>query len=329
MTQMTFASAIQRAAPIICDLVQGEVLAIPDICITLADAASPMSVEAFEMAADEGVVEGVVVVPQRGVDHVVLLSQTCDLQVTDEREFLCLVAPVVNVSEGVAREALRGRRPRIAALPWFCSTSVVDFSRITTIERSLLVGAERRGRPQTPRDAFSFAESVGRFLMRPALPDSVNNVLKPLASRILQQVDKDSPEGRCIRALDEIRIEGTPDIEADDVALNVLMVLESEKLPLLSLGVEVNDSHIDRFIVAGRGAAAQAVENATTDVSKREVWMALAECWVRPAVEMVDQIDGVNSIRVEVVNDDELTYARSKNAPILDYRFLSTRDAQR
>lgn len=327
MTEVTFASALQRATLVVCELVQGDVLAIPDACVTLADAAAPLSAEAAAIAADGDIVLGILLVPQRGVDDVVLLTQTCDLQVTDEYDFLCLVAPVVEVTQGVAREALRGRRPRLAALPWLGETTVVDFSRITTIERSLLVGATRRGRPRHPLEALSFAESIGRYLTRPALPDHVNDVLKPLADRMLQQVDKDSAEGRCFRALDEIRVEGSPHLEAADVALNVLLVLESEKLPTLRPGVEVNDDRVDALVASGRGAAAEAIERAATDVARREAWIALAECWVEPASARVQQVDGVGDLRVEVLNDAELSYARSRNAPVLDYRFLSTRAA--
>ncbi len=327
MTQATFASALQRAAVVVCDLIQGEVLAVADACVTLADAAAPLSSEAAEVAAQEAVDEGIVLVPQRGVDHVVLLSQTCDLQVTDERDFHCLVAPVVVVSEQVAREALRGRRPRIAALPWMGSSSVVDLSRVTTIERSLLVNAASLGRPRTPRESLSFAEGVGRYLTRPALPDHVNDVLRPLAKRMLEQADKESPEGRCIRLLDEIRVEGDPDIDATEVALNVLMILEAEKLPTLPNTDVVDDARVDHLIASGRAAAAQAVENASNSVGKREAWTALAECWMKPSVDLVDQIAGIGSVTVEVLNDEELTYGRSKNAHLLDYRFLSTRAA--
>ncbi len=55
--------------------------------------------------------------------------------------------------------------------------------------------------------------------------------------------------------------------------------------------------------------------------------MALAECWIKPAVELVPAIDGVGSVEITVLNGEEFSYARSLSAPILDLRYLTTRAA--
>jgi hypothetical protein len=318
--------ALQRAAAV-ADLVQGEVVSLPDACVTLADAGNPLSAEAIRVVAELGVSEGVIWVPQDGVDDVVLLSQTCDLQETTLAEFHCLVAPVRKVSKARAYEAWRGQRPGEAGLPWLDEESIVDLSRITTIERSLLVDAPRRGRPQSLIESLHFAQSVERYLTRPALPDHVNAVLVPFVKRFKEKHDKDSPEGRCAHLVSELRLEGVPDIEAADPALNVLMVLEERHLPLLPSGAVLDDDRIDDLIDQGVGAAATAVERATNSVQKREAWMALSECWAKPSIELAAATPGIGSVEIEVLNGEELSYARSKNAPILDYRYLTTRAA--
>ncbi len=165
MTQLTLIeSALQRAAAV-SSLLQGEVLGVADACVVLAEASAPLSSEAADIAASEDIRSGLIVVPH-AVDDVVLLTQTCDLQFTTAAEHRCLVAPVIHVSERFAYEAWRGRRPGFAGLPWVGLTAVADLSRITTVERSVLVTAVSRGRPHTLRERLHFAETVGRYLQR-------------------------------------------------------------------------------------------------------------------------------------------------------------------
>ena len=184
MTQLTLIeSALQRAAAV-SSLLQGEVLGVADACVVLAEATAPLSAEAADIAASAGTHSGLIVVPYP-VDDVVLLTQTFDMQFTTAAEHRCLLAPVMHVSEQVAYEALRGRRPGLAGLPWIGPTVVADLSRITSVERSVIVGAISQGHPRNPQERFHFAETISRYLTRPALPDAVNEVLSPFVKRIL------------------------------------------------------------------------------------------------------------------------------------------------
>ena len=326
MTQPTLLDAALQRAAAVSSLIQGQVLGVMDACVVLADAATPLSPEAAQIAVAEGVTFGPIVVPQ-AVDDIVLLTQTCDLRFTTADEHRCLVAPVMRVPQQRAYEALRGRRPALAGLPWVDDTSVADLSRVTTIERSLLVDAVSRGRPRTRREQFHFVEIVGRYLTRPALPDPINEVLSPFVRRVAEKHDRQSSEGRCAHKVSEMRVEATPDIDHDEPALNVLMIIEEEYLPQLSAGSLLDDKRIDDLIIAGRARAAEAVLNATDVIAKREAWTALAECWIQPSLELVPRVVGVGSVEITVLNGEELSYARSLNAPILDLRYLSTRAA--
>jgi hypothetical protein len=324
MTQLPLLDAALRRAAAVSGLIQGEVLGIADACVVLADAAAPLSPEAVELITAESITSGLIVVPH-AVDEVVLLTQTCDLQFTAPDEHRCLVAPVMRVTEKVAYEALRGRRPGLAGLPWVDPTAAADLSRITTVERSLLIGVVSRGRPRTPSERFHFAETISRYLTRPALPNPINAVLSPFVKRIAEKHDKQSAEGRCAHKVSELRLEATPDVDHEEPALNVLMILEELELPELPTGALVNDVRVDELVTAGRGPAAEAVHRAIDPVSKREAWMALAECWIKPSVNLAPTVDGVGSVEISVLNGEELSYARSLNAPILDLRYLSTR----
>jgi hypothetical protein len=243
------------------------------------------------------------------------------------RHLGALVAPVMRVSEQVAYEALRGRRPGLTGLPWVDMTAVADLSRITTVERSVLVDAVTRGRPRTPAERFHFAETISRYLTRPALPDSINEVLSPFVKRIAEKHDRQSAEGRCAHKVWELRLEATPDIDHEEPALNVLMILDEDELPRLPEGSRVDNDRIDRLIGAGRTSVAEAVHQSGDPVAKREAWTALAECWNKPSVDLVSTVNGVGSVEISVMNGEELSYARSRNAPVLDLRYLTTRAA--
>ena len=322
MTQPTFLEmALQRAAAV-SSFIQGEVLGVADACVTLAEASAPLSFEAAQIAAS--VSSGLIVVPH-SVDNVVLLTQTCDLQFTTSSEHRCLIAPVMDLSAQVAHEALRGRRPGLAGLPWISETAVADLSRITTVERSVIVGVASLGHPRTPQERLHFAETISRYLMRPALPDAINDVLSPFVKRIAEKHDRISPEGRCAHKVAELRVEAMPNMDHQEPALNVLMILDEEELPRIPDGLEVNNNHIDALISAGRTSAAEAVHQAADPIAKREAWTALAECWIQPSVQAASHVNGVDSVEITVMSGEELSYARSLTAPILDLRYLTTR----
>ena len=69
------------------------------------------------------------------------------------------------------------------------------------------------GRPRTLREQLHFAETISRYLTRPALPDPVNEVLAPFVKRIAEKHDRESAEGRCAHKVSELRVEATPDID--------------------------------------------------------------------------------------------------------------------
>ena len=72
---------------------------------------------------------------------------------------------------------------------------------------------------------------------------------------------------------------GTPDIDHEEKpALNVLMILEEDELPLLPAGSSVDDGRIDSLVGVGRTVAAEAVnQGATRSLSARRGWR-----WLTP-----------------------------------------------
>lgn len=307
-------------------LIQGEVMPIADACVVLADAAAPLDERSAEQRDEAGATSGLLVVPHE-VDEVVLLSQTCDLQETTEVEYLCLLAPVRTVDATFAREALRGLRPGFAALPWLGDDRVADLNRITTVERALIAGRSSLGRPRTAQERLDFGTSVQRFLTRAALPDHVVRVLVPFVKRLKDRHDKNSAEGACLAQVQEVRVEADPDMDDGCPSLTVLMLLDESDLPALQKDDEVDDGRVDALVSGGIAQAAAAVAAASTSAERRAAWTALAELWLQPAVAAAAATAEVDGISIEVLNEEELTYARSRRSHILDLRYLSTRAA--
>jgi len=306
--------------------VQGEVLKLSDLCVVLADAEWPLSKSSAAAAETLNQSEGVILVPE-AVDLAVILTQTCDLQETDEDARLCQLAPLVERDSAFANEAQRGRRPGWAAVPWYSDTHVADLSRLTSVERSLIIGAESFGRPETVQEQAHFADSVSRHFTRVALANSICDVLAPFLKRMKERHDRVSDEGRCISMipLGGIRVEGDPSLEHDPVALRLLIVLEPRDLPSLSAGIEVSQEGIDALVSQGHEAAAKAALDTTDPRKCREGWDALVELWTRDSAEKINDISGVDGLDTEVLSGDEMTFTRLRRAPELDLAYLSTR----
>jgi hypothetical protein len=318
-------AALERAAGV-AKFIQGEVLSVADACVVLGDASAPLTSETALQALESNVGEGILLVPIP-TDDVVIITQTCDLQETTAAEPHCLVAPLRIVGPELAHEALRGRRPGLVALPWVNSECVADLSILTTVERSVLIGANSRGRPPTAQARLDFAESVGRYLVRPALPNHINNAVSPLLRRIRDRNDKNSAEGKCLQKVAEFRLEAFPDIDAESPDLVVLVVLEEQDLPSLGQGLEIDNDRVDQLKSRGIEASARAVLDAETVIAINEAWTALIELWAQPAIEGASSNTLVGALQAIPINGDNLSYARSRNAPLLDLRYLTTRAA--
>lgn len=326
MTKTTTGTTLPLDTGALAAMIQGEVLDLADACVVLADAAAPMDELSRAVQQEIGIDTGLMTVPHP-VDQVAMLTQTCDLQETTDEEHHCQVAPVLIKHPTFVREASRGHRPGYAALPWIGDDRVVDLSRITTLERAVVVDKPTIGRPRTAQERLDFAEAVNRHLTRVALDPEIVAVLHPFLSKIKARAGKNSDEGRCLDHVEEFRLDADPDLDDPSPALTVLVVLRGENLPRLPRGVTVDDERVDAVQASGIAGACRAILTANTELALREAWTALAELWIEPAVDAAEQEPRVGSIFVEVVNEEELTYGRSRRSPVLDLRYLSTRPA--
>ena len=187
------------------------------------DPALPLT-EASAAVSDQGVD-----LAESAVQGLVVLTQTCDIVRTcRERPFL-EVAPIVEVSAQVAHEIERGRRPVYAIIPALRARGLVaDLDRTMTVEKAVVAQWARIAGCRTDAEARRFALALVRKRARVAFPDDFTVLVERLQARLLEKHDKQSDEGRTLRALREIRVRAAPSWDAPTVELTFWFIHEEE-----------------------------------------------------------------------------------------------------
>jgi hypothetical protein len=152
------------------------------------------------------------------VEGLVVLSQTCDIvRSCTERHFI-EVAPLVIVSESMLRDIKKGRRPVYAFVPGATKCRLVaDLDRIMTIEKSVVAEWVQKKGCSTDQEVREFAQALTRKRARFAFPDDFTLLVRKLQSRLQEKHEKDTDEGRALRALREIRVRAAPSWDAEKV----------------------------------------------------------------------------------------------------------------
>jgi hypothetical protein len=189
------------------------------------DPAFPLT-EASAAVRDQGVD-----LAESAVRGLVVLTQTCDIvRASRERPFL-EVAPLVEVSAQVAHEIERGRRPVYAIIPALRTHRLVaDLDRAMTVEKAVVAQWIRIAGCRTDTEARRFALALVRKRARVAFPDDFTAWVARLQARLLERHDKQSEEGRALRALREIRVRAAPSWEATTVEVTFWFIREEEAM---------------------------------------------------------------------------------------------------
>lgn len=149
-----------------------------------------------------------------------IVTQTCDIvRSCKERPYLEL-CPLVKVDEGRLHEIERGRRPAYAYLPLLAHHQLVaDLDRVMTVEKSVVVSWIRTPGWTHDIEIRHFALALSRKRIRFAFPDDFTDFVHKLQNRLTDKHEKNSEEGRGLRALSEIRIYAAPSWDAEQVEL--------------------------------------------------------------------------------------------------------------
>lgn len=154
-----------------------------------------------------------------------VVTQTCDLVRRCGGRPFVEVCPLVEVEESALREAERGRRPNYAFIPGVADQRLVaDLDRVMTVEKSVVAGWERVQGCLDDDDTRRLSLALARKRARTAYPDDFVAFASPLMKRMSSKHDKESDEGRALRALREIRVRAAPCWDAAEVKLMFLFI---------------------------------------------------------------------------------------------------------
>jgi len=148
------------------------------------------------------------------VRGLVVVTQTCDIVRTssypDNRPFVEVV-PLVEVDQENLVQIQKGQRPQYAFIPGAKHQNLVaDLDRVMTLEKAVVASWERQTGCETDQQIRDLGLALARKRQRFAFPDDFISLVRKLTNRLKDKHDKNSEEGKALRALQEIRIRATP-----------------------------------------------------------------------------------------------------------------------
>lgn len=182
---------------------------------------------ALTAQADQAQAPGLTTITSE-VEGLVVLTQTCDILRNCVTRPFVEVCPLVIVDERILAEASRGQRPNLAFIPAVALRFMVaNLDSVMTVEKSVVATWQRTIGWQKEAEGRSFAEALSRKRARFAFPNDFNEMVSTLRSRMVGKHDKNSPEGRALRSLREIRVMASSDWNDDKVDLHFWFLREN------------------------------------------------------------------------------------------------------
>ena len=206
------------------------------------------------------------------VEGLVVVTQTCDIVRSCVDRAFVEVAPLVEVSSSVLDEIQKGRRPAYAAVPAVAERRLVaDLDRVMTVEKSVVAAWDRTPGCGSDSEARDFARSLARKRARFAFPDDFTQLAGKLQGRLRRKHDRDSEEGRALRALREIRVRATPSWDAAAVEVTFWFIREAGDVAFAG---KRWDQHLDAWLklvpAAGRFRVVHGLVVALEDLTARD-----------------------------------------------------------
>lgn len=150
------------------------------------------------------------------VEGLVILTQTCDIVRPVRARPFIEVAPLVKRETPDLNQIAKGMRPQFAIVPGvFDRGLVADLDRTMTLEKPILDSWEKVNGCRDDNEKRRFANALSRKRVRAAFPNDFVDLIKPLQERCKKKYGNDSPLGRTLEALSEIRVQPHPNWEGD------------------------------------------------------------------------------------------------------------------
>jgi hypothetical protein len=156
----------------------------------------------------------------------VVVSQTCDIVSDTGKLAGAAVCPLIEVDPKRIDEIARGRAPRLGFVEHAPEGLVADLARPMTISKQLLSTWKRVRGFTDQTKALEFARSLERVFGRFAFPDAFNDSIGPLLDKINSKYGKpESPLGKALKLLAELRVRPSASWDASDVCVQFLLVV--------------------------------------------------------------------------------------------------------
>lgn len=154
-----------------------------------------------------------------------VITQTCDIvRSCVDRPFV-QVCPLIEADAQTINEVQRGYRPQYASVPGLEDEGLIaDLDEVMTVEKGVVADWDRRSGCFTDEDSRRLALVLARKRKRVAFPDDFASFAYGLQKRVSAKHDKNSPEGRALRALREIRVRAAPSWGADRVDVEFFFI---------------------------------------------------------------------------------------------------------
>lgn len=144
-----------------------------------------------------------------------VISQTCDLVRCPGKSPYAAMCPLVKLDQISFNNIKKGKMPSMGVIPALEDKEIaVDFSRAMSVEKELLVSWDRCSGCQNEEEQREFSRSVEIFFGRFPFPDDfVESVRKLRDDFFSRHGSAESPVGRALRSLKEIRVVVSQDTE--------------------------------------------------------------------------------------------------------------------
>lgn len=277
---------------------------------------------------------------------VAIISQTCDVVQESESKRNMIVAPIVEEPDRtLLSNARRGRSPLKLFLEG-CGTGgsdvVVDLQFAASVPKSFVKGTKLLGRRSVSdhsQEARDLSMAIARAFSRFAFPDAVQVSLSKFLKKTRDKAGSIGPLGRTLDYVDSLRV-SADHWDGSGRNLKVYVIVPAEFLIFpedadpnwswqsaradLDIGSEFNDSNLNQVSEKLADYCEQAADEAqtidqTTLLRLWELWTEkLQEELLDPSVD-----EEVSTFEVELLSDEEFTFANWKRTESLDLEDLS------
>ena len=149
---------------------------------------------------------------------VAVISQTCDLVRCPGKSPYAAICPLVQLDQLSFNNLKKGKMPSMGVIPALEHEEIaVDFSRAMSVEKELLVAWDRRSGCRSEAEQREFSRTVEIFFGRFPFPDDFVESVRKLRDDFFSRHDSvESPVGRALRSLQEVRVVVSQDSEDRD-----------------------------------------------------------------------------------------------------------------